>query len=111
MNYVILEASGVADPAGIMVTFNDEALRDRIRLDSITCVVDAEQISAYQEQPAVMRLKMLQIACADMVVLNKVDLVGPEQMRLVRDWIEQTYQRLRVIAAVRGQVPLERHPC
>ena len=37
--YVLLEASGVADPVGIAVTFTDPGIRDRIRLDSITCAV------------------------------------------------------------------------
>src|SRR5262245_20672071 len=39
--YILLEASGVADPSGIALTFMNEGLRDRIRLDSIMCVVDA----------------------------------------------------------------------
>ena len=34
--YVLLEASGVAEPSGIAVTFTEASLRDRIRLDSIT---------------------------------------------------------------------------
>jgi G3E family GTPase len=33
--YILLEASGVADPSGIALTFMDEGMRDRIRLDSI----------------------------------------------------------------------------
>src|SRR5271155_2402779 len=45
--YILLEASGVADPSGIAMTFVDPELRDRIRLDSITCVVDADQVFAY----------------------------------------------------------------
>ena len=53
--YVVLEASGVADPAGIAVTFTDAGLRDRIRLDSIICVVDAEQVFTAPEQ---MKLKL-----------------------------------------------------
>ena len=44
--YILLEASGVADPSGLMVTFSMAGLRDRIRLDSITCVLDAEQVFA-----------------------------------------------------------------
>ena len=44
VEYVILEASGVADPASIYMTFVDSSYRDRIRLDSVTCVVDAEQV-------------------------------------------------------------------
>ena len=52
--YILLEASGVADPSGIALTFMDEGMRDRIRLDSIMCVVDAEQIFA---APEMMELK------------------------------------------------------
>jgi G3E family GTPase len=37
--YLLLEASGVAAPSGIAVTFTDDSsMRDRVRLDSITCV-------------------------------------------------------------------------
>src|SRR5271167_4012059 len=48
-DYILLEASGVADPAGIFATFTDPALRESIRLDSVTCVVDAEQVFAHPE--------------------------------------------------------------
>ena len=71
--YILLEASGVADPSGIALTFMDEGMRDRIRLDSIMCVVDAEQIFA---APEMMELKLRQVAFADMLILNKVDLVS-----------------------------------
>ncbi len=75
--YVLLEASGVADPAGIAVTLTDTDLQDRLRLDSITCVMDAEQVFAAPEQ---MKLKLWQIGFSDLLVLNKVDLVGPAQI-------------------------------
>ena len=45
-DYLVLEASGVAEPSGIAATFLDARLRDRIRLDSIMCVMDAAQIYA-----------------------------------------------------------------
>jgi G3E family GTPase len=47
--YILLEASGVADPAGISLAFLNAALRDRIRLDGVMCVVDAEQVFAVPE--------------------------------------------------------------
>ena len=60
--YILLEASGVAEPTGIAMTFVDNAsLIDRVRLDRITCVVDAEQVFAAPEQ---MELKIWQIAFA-----------------------------------------------
>ena len=72
--YILLEASGVAEPSAIALTFMDDDLRARIRLDSIMCVVDAEQVFA---APEMMELKLRQVAFADMLILNKVDLVTP----------------------------------
>lgn len=95
--YVILEASGVADPAGITMAFHTPRLRDRIRLDSVTCVIDAEQVFAYPDQPALMDLQLRQIAFADMVILNKVDLVGPEQVRRIRDLIDDHFNNIRLV--------------
>src|SRR5271165_2221736 len=88
IEYILLEASGVADPAGIFMTFTDGGLRDRIRLDSVTCVVDADQLFAHPEYPPLMDLKLRQVGFADMVILNKVDLAGPAQVQKVRDWFD-----------------------
>jgi len=105
--YIVLEASGVADPSGIAMTFVDGALRERLRLDSITCVLDAEQVFAHREHPAVMDLKLRQVGFSDMVVLNKVDLAGPQQLTRVREWLEGTFRRLRIVEANYCDVPLE----
>jgi len=105
--YVLLEASGVADPSGIAMTFADGGLRDRLRLDGIACVLDADQVLAHPEHPALMELKRRQVGFADMVILNKVDLAGPEQMRKVREWIDGTFRRLRIIETSYCDVPLE----
>ena len=102
--YVLLEASGVADPVGIMVTFKDPGLRDRIRLDSTTCVLDAEQVFAAPEQ---MKLKLWQIAAADMLVLNKVDLVDGDQIAKIKAWLDEHFHRYRLVEATKCDVPLE----
>ena len=73
VEYILLEASGVADPAGIFMTFSDLGLRDRIRLDSVTCVVDADQVFAHPEYPPLLDLKLRQVGFADMLILNKVE--------------------------------------
>ena len=105
--YILLEASGVADPGGISMTFMDQGLRDRIRLDSVTCVVDADQAFAHNEYPAIEMLKLKQIGFADMLVLNKLDLAGPEQVRKVRDWVNGHFNRVRIVEADHCDVPLE----
>lgn len=105
--YILLEASGVADPAGIALTFVDPRLRDRIRLDSIISVVDVEQFYANPEYPDLMQLKLRQIGFSDMVILNKVDLVDEVELQKVRAGIEKRLMRVRFVEAVNCDVPLE----
>ena len=106
VEYVILEASGVADPAGIYMTFVDSAYRDKIRLDSVTCVVDADQVFTYDD-PDLAKLKLQQIGFADLVVLNKIDLAGAEGATKVKRWIESHFSRIRLVPAINCEVPLE----
>jgi G3E family GTPase len=105
--YILLEASGVADPSGIAMTFVQAKFRDRIRLDSIISIVDAEQVFAYPEYPELLELKMRQIGFSDMVILNKVDLVDEAGLQEVRDWIDHRINRVRVVEAIQCDVPLE----
>ena len=107
VDYVIIEASGVAEPSGIAMTFLDQRYERLLRLDSITCLVDAEGIFADGDNDALNMLKLRQIAFADMVVLNKTDLVSSEHVEVIRDWIGLHMQRVRIVEATRGEVPLE----
>jgi len=102
--YILLEASGVAEPSGIAVTFNHPDFRDRIRLDSILCVVDAEHVFV---APEAMELKIFQMACADMVILNKVDLVGRDRIAKIKEWLDSRFHRYRLVEASQCDVPLE----
>ena len=105
--YILLEASGVADPSGIAMTFVQPQFRDRIRLDSIISIVDAEMAFAHPEYPELQELKMRQVGFSDMVVLNKVDLVDEVQLQRVRDWINGRLRRVRFVETVQCDVPLE----
>ncbi len=105
--YVLLEASGVANPGGIATTFVDPKYRGRIRLDSITTVVDTDQLLAEDQDPRLQRLKMLQIVFADMVILNKVDLAGAERVAEVRAWIDKQVNNIRFVETTLCDVPYE----
>ena len=107
VDYVILEASGVADPEGIVMTFLDHRYEKLLRLDSITCIIDAEAVFADGDNEAVNMLKLRQIGFADLVVLNKVDRVGPEHVEVIKEWIDHHIHRIRIIEATRCDVPLE----
>ena len=99
--YILLEASGVADPSGIALTFMDEGMRDRVRLDSIMC----RGCGAGIRGTGVLELKP-PVAFADMLILNKVDLVTPEIER-IKAWLDDRFHRYRLVQASRGDVPLE----
>ncbi len=105
--YILLEASGVADPAGITLAFHTPRLRDRIRLDSVTCVLDAQQVFAYPNYPELLQLQLHQIAFADMVVLNKVDLATPEQLRQIHALIDHHFNNIRIVETSYCDVPYE----
>jgi G3E family GTPase len=107
VEYILLEASGVADPGGIFMTFSDANLRDRIRLDSIICVVDADQVFAHPEYPPLIELKLHQVGYADLLILNKVDLAGPAQVEKVRSWLDEHFCRLRILETNYCEVPYE----
>ena len=102
--YILLEASGVAEPSGIAMTFLNPGFREQVRLDSITCVVDADQVFAAPEQ---MELKIRQIAFSDMVILNKADLVDAAHKARIREWLDSWLHRYRLLESVRCEVPLE----
>ena len=107
IDYVILEASGVADPEGVVMTFLAQKYEGLLRLDSITCVVDAEAIFSDGDDAALSYLKIRQIGYSDLVVLNKVDLVTPTHVEVVREWVGAHLNRVRIVEAVHCDVPLE----
>jgi G3E family GTPase len=107
IDYVLLEASGVSDPSGIVMTFLDRRYEGLLRLDSITCLVDAEAVFTHADDAGLSTLKMRQIAFADLVILNKVDLVGPTHLEVIHEWIGHSLKRVRIVEATRCDVPLE----
>ena len=78
--------------------------QNRLRLDSIICVVDAEQVFTAPEQ---MQLKLWQIGFSDLLILNKVDLVDPAQVARIKDWLDEHFHRYRLIESRQCNVPLE----
>ena len=101
--YIIIEPSGVSDPVAVAQTFLLPELRPVLRLDSIIAVVDAEQFQNLQGDDAYLAYE--QLITADIIVINKTDLVTPEQLEaLKRRW---TYPRARIIETTYGRVTLE----
>jgi G3E family GTPase len=107
VDYVIVEASGVAEPSGIAMTFLDKRYERLFSLDSITCLIDAEGLFTQDDDEELTALKLRQIGFADLVVINKTDLVGPEHIEVIRDWIGLHMKRVRILETTHGEMPLE----
>jgi G3E family GTPase len=104
-DYVIVEASGVSDPVPIVQTFLDSDLHAMARVDSVVAVVDSEQLLELRDDDLALALN--QIAVADLVVLNKTDLVTRAQLDAVRARVSELVPGARLLPAVHARVPLE----
>jgi G3E family GTPase len=103
--YILIETSGVSDPYAVAQSFLLPALSPYVRVDSIITVVDAEQIRDLRDEDAMLAAD--QVSAADIIVLNKVDLVTAEQLSQVKAWINDVAPRARILETTYGQVPLE----
>jgi G3E family GTPase len=102
---IIVETTGLADPAPVAQTFFvDEDVRRATRLDSIVTVVDAKHLA---ERLADSPEAEEQIAFADLIVLNKMDLVTPEQADEVERRIRAINPAVEIRRATRSDVPID----
>ena len=97
---VLIETTGLADPAPVAQTFFvDERVTDRYKLDGIITVVDAKHIipRIEEEKPeGVENEAVEQLAFADRILLNKIDLVSEEEIKEVE----------RKIKSINGSAPI-----
>lgn len=76
-DYLIIETTGLADPAPVIQSFFiDEILYKQTELDAIVTVVDAKHIQEHWDSSEAQE----QIAFADVILVNKTDLVSTEEL-------------------------------
>ena len=89
---VLIETTGLADPAPVAQTFFvDERVVDRYKLDGIITVVDAKHAIQHidEEKPeGVENEAVEQLAFADRIMLNKIDLASDEELKEVENKIK-----------------------
>ncbi|MBD1923591.1 GTP-binding protein [Microcoleus sp. FACHB-831] len=92
-DHLVIETTGLADPAPVIQTFFvDEDMKDQLQLDAVVTVVDAKHIWQHWESSEAQE----QIAFADVILLNKTDLVTPEQL----NELEQRIRAMNAMAKV-----------
>lgn len=101
--HILVETSGVSNPWPVAETFTTGRARRSFQLHSVLTVVDAEQSRAY---PAHERLIRDQLLAADLIVLNKCDLVGAERRAELRSWLTGLAAGARLVEATEGRFAL-----
>lgn len=103
IDLIVVETTGLADPLPVAMTFLTGDLRDRLRLDSIITLVDAENFKATDLESPIARA---QVVYGDILLLNKCDLVEEERLADVEDQLRALKTDARILRACRGDVPL-----
>jgi G3E family GTPase len=99
---IVLETTGLANPGPVAQTFFvDDAMRDKFVLDGIVTMVDARH---FDQQIINSDETATQVAFADVIVLNKADLVSPEDL----DALEQRIRGMNALARIVRADPAER---
>lgn len=125
---LLIEAAGVAEPASVAEVFlyvdeNGDSLADVATLDTLVTVVNAETfLNDYnstdelcdlgiglddEDSRDLVRLLVDQIEFANVVVLNKSDLVSPEDKGLIMNLLRHLNPEAKVLLAEHGEVPAE----
>jgi G3E family GTPase len=101
---IIIETTGLADPAPVAQTFFvDDAVGRKTKLDAVVTVADAKWLrERLKDAPEAKN----QIAFADVILVNKTDLVEPDELREVELRIRGINPYARVLATERCRVPL-----
>jgi G3E family GTPase len=102
---IIVETTGLADPAPVAQTFFvDEDVKRATKLDAIVTVVDAKHLPARLKDSSEAQE---QIAFADIIVLNKMDLVSPAEADEVEALIKQINPYAEIRRSTKSDVPLD----
>ncbi|WP_030692264.1 GTP-binding protein [Streptomyces globisporus] len=127
-DHLLIESSGISEPMPVAAAFSfprddGATLGDLARLDTMVTVVDAagflpeldgrDELAArglapYEDdERTVSDLLVDQVEFADVIALDKLDLVGPEEARRPRATLSRLDPEARIVPAVRGRVPLQ----
>jgi len=111
IDQIMIETTGMADPVPIVRTFmsNPELTMD-LRLDAVIALADAKNLVGRLDdkvEEGKVNEAYQQIAFADKIILNKLDLVSPEQAIVVRDRIRSINKFAKVLGAIKSKVRME----
>ena len=127
-DYLLIESTGISEPLPVATTFdfrdeNDQSLSDVSRLDTMVTVVDAVnliknysstdflkdkgEVAGEGDERTLVDLLVEQIEFANVILLNKIDLVSEKELKIVRAIIRGLNAKAKVIETSHSKVPMK----
>jgi G3E family GTPase len=105
LDAILIETTGLANPAPVAQTFfTDDEMRANFRLDSIVTLVDAKHILLHLSDSDEAQK---QVAFADVILLNKTDLVSAKELEELEGRIRHVNAVARIHRTQNAQIPIE----
>lgn len=108
---ILLETTGLADPAPIVYTVQtNPKMSDNYRIDSIVCLADCKHINQHLDEvkpEGAVNEAQQQVAFADKILLNKIDLVTEDEKKALKERLAKLNKFATVIETKRSRAPLE----
>lgn len=127
LDHILIETSGLALPKPLVTAFRWPEIRQGATVDGVVTVVDCAAVAAGQFAPDLAAIEAQrqaddsldhdtplgelfedQLACSDLVILNKTDQVNSEaQARVMAELHQQLSRRVKIVPTNQAQVSLE----
>ena len=104
IDYLIVETTGLADPLPVAMTFAGGDLREKVRLDSIITIIDADNFDFDLKNSSV---AYSQILYGDILLLNKCDLVTDTHLKKIEKHINGIKKEPRILRSINSEVGLQ----
>jgi G3E family GTPase len=103
-DHLVIETTGLADPAPVIQTFFvDEDIQSQLALDAVITVVDAKHIWQHWDSDEAQE----QIAFADVILLNKIDLVTEEELAELERRIKEMNAMVKIYRTKNSDLAIE----
>jgi len=99
---ILIEASSVADPCLIGAALEILELKNQVFVEQVITIVAADQILALKGEMA--QLAKRQLGCANLLIVNKIDLVSKGQLNRVQSWLKASVANTSILLATHGVV-------
>jgi len=105
-DYIMIETTGMADPGPVAQTFFvDDEMQRNVHLDAIVTVVDAKHVWQHLDDSDEVHE---QIAFADVLLLNKTDLVEPHQLDALEARIKKMNAAAKIYRTQDAAIPMDK---